>query len=529
MSRSVTYLISEIRNQPEAFAPYIARYAELMEDDLEALHLMIRLESGESVTVREMRPRLEGRTASLWDGVFTHERNRWAWRSDLTRVYFVREFLKQPQRTARSLRRKNQFEDAVEFLRQFRHHNSLAVQVLQDVVTSWINDASFTDEAWLRLARVMAIWFDDPAHKQVQVLRFYPYRQNAHGDYGAYFQVLPHQTEALADGLMAGAVQRAYQERFFEANSADIAGRQFADEAGRVIFPLIRARGEYGAVVWSRTAYESEVGPFDKKQDHMDRWIELLNDAAREIVELQERQVLKEQVANSLKVEDYELIEAEYSHQWNKRIRQIRDYAKWSLEDLGNKGPSALPEVLDWLKHIEQLSREAIERLRFTSKINHAEAVMLKPWLTSRVNNWNMLNSKRGMQYFCNLEESVDDETELMTRPIILEWILNELMTNALEAELNAGNEHKTLFLNARVNERGEYEVRLSNPTPMPRAVLQAVLSGNPLERPNKRGRGIWIAAGQVQALLGGTLRFPKLEDEDTTFTLVLPRVISTR
>jgi hypothetical protein len=244
----------------------------------------------------------------------------------------------------------------------------------------------------------------------------------------------------------------------------------------------------------------------------------------------QERKAMKEQLANSLKIEDYELIEAEYAHQWNKRIRTIRNNAKWALEELQLAGEAALPKVQERLSLIAERGAEALERLKFNSKVKESEELVLKPWLEGVVKRWNMLNSENVIE--CIFETTLSDGDIIRTRPIILNWILNELMTNAKEAEQRAQKKGQRIRVTASYNVASrEYEINISNPTPMPRPTLQAVRSRTPLDRPNGSargsGRGIWIASGQVQALLGGELRVPELGDTETTFTLALRRQIA--
>jgi hypothetical protein len=186
--------------------------------------------------------------------------------------------------------------------------------------------------------------------------------------------------------------------------------------------------------------------------------------------------------------------------------------------------------VEDRLNVIEQKGSEALERLKFNSKVKESEELALKPWLGSVVKRWNMLNSEGAIA--CMFETSLSETDTIRTRPIILNWILNELMTNAKEAEQRAQAKGKRIRVRASYNAQSrEYEISIGNPTPMPRTTLLAVRSGTPLDRPNGSprgsGRGIWIASGQVQALLGGELRLPELSDTETVFTLALRRQIA--
>ena len=48
----------------------------------------------------------------------------------------------------------------------------------------------------------------------------------------------------------------------------------------------------------------------------------------------QEREMMRAQLESSLRVEDYAAIEHEYTHQWNKRVRTMRQNARFALEAL---------------------------------------------------------------------------------------------------------------------------------------------------------------------------------------------------
>ncbi len=239
-----------------------------------------------------------------------------------------------------------------------------------------------------------------------------------------------------------------------------------------------------------------------------------------------DRKLMRERLANSLSLGDYELIEAEYSHQWSKRIRAMRMYAQFALEDLTNNEMPVEEQrgkIEGYLAKIKQFSSEGLERLSFTSKVTKVEELPLRDWLENLVKRWNLLNKDSGID--CEQDLHLPADAMLTTRPAILGWILNELLGNALDAEKRAlGQPHPILLRAVFHPQAGEFEIAISNDTRMPRDVLDAVRRGSPVSRPHSSGRGIWIAEGQVRALLAGVLMVPGLQDAHTTFTLILPQ-----
>jgi hypothetical protein len=239
-----------------------------------------------------------------------------------------------------------------------------------------------------------------------------------------------------------------------------------------------------------------------------------------------DRQAMKTRLANSLSLGDYEMIEAEYSHQWNKRIRAIRNNAQYALDALERGGAPAdelRAQLENRLAFIRNTSTEGLERLSFSSKVTKEETIQLRPWLADLVMHWNMLNSSSEIP--CALDLQMPADAALSTRPVILQWILHELLGNALDAEMRLRAESRRIELRAaHHSHQREFEIAISNTARLPRDVLEAIRSNSPIDRPNSSGRGIWIAAGQVQALLGGTLTSPDPQDARTTFTLTLPQ-----
>ena len=534
LSRRVTYAISDAQNEPEKIAPLLIRYAELMDDDVDALNLLLKLAVRERVTVRQEPERREGRTAILWGGVFALRNGVWTWRSYLTEVFMLREFLQRPSRLSRSLRRKQKFEEALEHVRRYRRFGAQALPTLIELVTDWIRTAEMPEVAWSRLEHALQMWLGDPT--AVQVYRFYAYRSNYEGDYGEYFHVTPNGNDVAATPEISRALHHAYTERRDDAAPGEIGQRPYGNMMmGSYIFPLIKDRREFGAVLWSSAAFDEEMHFADQRMVHVMRWVELLSSAAAELVKLQEREVLREEVATSLKIQDYALIENEYAHQWNKRIRKMRNFARHALEALDEHGETMLADVRERLERIESVSDEALERLRFNSKFYDSETIPLKIWLDELVQNWNLLHSRDGIS--CEYKPAIHDTDTLTTRPILLDWILRELLTNAQEAE--ADNRHARIVL--VVSPRTEthlgsdvdlmdqskvdaYEISIYNPTPVPQHVLQALTSDNPVERPNRSGHGIWIARGQVRVLLGGRLLLPGLDAPDTVIKVIVPK-----
>lgn len=238
-----------------------------------------------------------------------------------------------------------------------------------------------------------------------------------------------------------------------------------------------------------------------------------------------ERQRLRGQLANSLRVEDYELIEAEQTHQWNRRMRVIRNQAQWAIESLTHA--LGVAEAAEALKHLDRIAQEAAQaqsRLIY-GRFKQIESVKIGSWVEECVKDWRSLHGD-----IDRVDVSTIDASELFiaTRPIVLRWILYELLTNAEEAE--SGNTHARISVEIRCHPlSGDALVTIENPTPLPRQTLDAIRDRSPQASPRDigRGRGLWIVARQVPTLLGGMLDVPDAVTPSTRFTLRLPKAIT--
>lgn len=237
-----------------------------------------------------------------------------------------------------------------------------------------------------------------------------------------------------------------------------------------------------------------------------------------------ERQRLRGQLANSLRVEDYELIEAEQTHQWNRRMRVIRNNAQWAIESLTHA--TGVAEAADALKHLDRIAVEAAQaqsRLIYR-RFKQIEPVELGAWVRECVKDW---RSMHGEVDRIDLLPVTAAALEISTRPVVLRWILYELLTNAAEAE--SGNPHARISIDiGRDPLSGDALLTIDNPTPLPRPTLDALNDKTPMASPRDvgRGRGLWIVARQVPTLLGGILELPKPAIQSTRFTLRLPRTL---
>jgi hypothetical protein len=237
-----------------------------------------------------------------------------------------------------------------------------------------------------------------------------------------------------------------------------------------------------------------------------------------------ERQRLRGQLANSLRVEDYELIEAEQTHQWNRRMRVIRNNAQWAIESLTHA--TGVAEVADAMKHLDRISNEAAQaqsRLIYR-RFKQIDRVELGAWVKESVKDW---RSMHGDVDRVDISPATGVALEIATRPVVLRWILYELLTNAEEAE--SGNPHARIAVDiGRDPLSGDALLTIENPTPLPRPTLDALNDKTPMAGPRDvgRGRGLWIVARQVPTLLGGILELPKPAVQSTRFTLRLPRTL---
>ncbi|MEO6062741.1 MAG: ATP-binding protein [Thermoflexales bacterium] len=238
-----------------------------------------------------------------------------------------------------------------------------------------------------------------------------------------------------------------------------------------------------------------------------------------------ERQRLRGQLANSLRVEDYELIEAEQTHQWNRRMRVIRNQAQWAIESLTHS--LGVAEAADALKHLDRITQEAAQaqsRLIY-GRFKQIDSLKLGLWVEECVKDWRSLHGDVD-----RVDASTIDASDLLiaTRPIVLRWILYELLTNAEEAE--SGNSHARISIEIRSDPlSGDALITVENPTPLPRQTLDAMRGKTPQASPRDvgRGRGLWIVARQVPTLLGGNLELPEPDSTTTRFTLRLPKALS--
>jgi hypothetical protein len=291
--------LAEIKDDTEKIediAPYLPRYLELVEDDIDAVKLLLKLYSKESCSVREQPAKEEGRTAAIWSGVFRQDGGTWKFRNELTRVYFEQEFLSRPERIARCLRRAQEYERAVKLLVASRANDAIdplaLLNSLQDVATDWIGDANSVNDAWQRVAQLTKAWFDGDA----QVIR---HRADVGGENGRalnhYRCVDPDSGDDKLSPKIAEATQRAFRERIIEAIRGEIVCRPYFDagdlnQENRIwIFPLIKDRREYGALLWNRAAYDRETHQAQRKQDHIGRWLDFYNAVFKTVAQIEQR------------------------------------------------------------------------------------------------------------------------------------------------------------------------------------------------------------------------------------------------
>ncbi len=84
---AVAAVLDRIRANPISIAPLYDRYAEMLEDDFEALTLAMMLAKERLVTTQEHPAREEGLTAALWSGLFGVQDGHWRFRSGLARSF----------------------------------------------------------------------------------------------------------------------------------------------------------------------------------------------------------------------------------------------------------------------------------------------------------------------------------------------------------------------------------------------------------------------------------------------------------
>jgi hypothetical protein len=338
--------------------------------------------------------------------------------------------------------------------------------------------------------------------------------------------------EQLAEscGLMRRAAMRG-KLVFIEHASAELVARA---EFGAKECDVHKAAGAE-ASVWARVGSGSDMlivlaWKKARRMNHTERTaLPLLTEIAARtngVIE-QERALLRKELESSLSVDDYAMIEVEYTHQWNKRIRTMRRNAQYARELL-EETPGALSadertKLFGYLARIETTGQEAIDRMGAVEYLRRTEPVDLRQWLEDYVTRWNTLYSAdSGVR--CGYQPNLPDGATLTTRPTILNWIMHELLINARDAEATLPHEERNLRIEAGYDKiKKGFEISIVNNKLLPRAEIEAIRNRTPIARDNKSGRGVWIAGGQVQTLLGGALSLPGLEDTLTKFTIFLP------
>jgi hypothetical protein len=242
-----------------------------------------------------------------------------------------------------------------------------------------------------------------------------------------------------------------------------------------------------------------------------------------------ERELMRKQLESSLKVDDYAMIEAEFTHRWNKRVRMMRQNAQYARELLDNAvgaplSGAQIEELRGYLSRVESTGKEAIDRMGAVESLRRTESAPFKRWLGDQVRRWNTLNPPESGDPPCAFESTLTDDQTIATRPVILTWILHEFLINARQADRLLPAPKRSLRIEAGYDRvRRGYEISICNSNPIPREELESMRSKAPVQRANNSGRGVWIAGGQVQTLLGGVLSLPGAEDTGTRFTIFLP------
>ncbi len=338
--------------------------------------------------------------------------------------------------------------------------------------------------------------------------------------------------EQLAEscGMMRRAAMRGKQV-FVEHASAELVARgEFGDRE----CDLHKAVGAE-ASVWARVGITGDMllvlaWKKPRRMNHTERTaLPLLTAIAARTngVIDSERTLMRKELESSLSVDDYAMIEVEYTHQWNKRIRTMRrnaQYARELLEETGGAlSADQIGQLTGFLAKIEVTGEESIDRMGAVEYLRRSEPIALRQWLEDYVARWNILYSADA-NITLGYVPNVSEEARLTTRPTILTWILHELLLNARDAESTLAPGDRNLRIEAGYDKiRKGYEISIVNNKMLPREELEAIRNRSPIARTNRSGRGIWIAVGQVQTLLGGMLSLPGPEDTLTRFTIFLP------
>jgi hypothetical protein len=258
-----------------------------------------------------------------------------------------------------------------------------------------------------------------------------------------------------------------------------------------------------------------ELGLLPKFADQV-TWV-LLNEE-----KLREHKAMQQRLDNSLTLDAYEMIEAEYNHQWSKRARAIRNHAHWALQAIDMLPPS--PEVQAVREHLQVIEQTSLEALSQVIHGIQVQRIRLSEWLRNVIDQWN-LESKLHMGLPCTGAVEIDDTAEVETRPVVLRWVIRELLNNADAAERRAAACAGSLNMNAQYDAAQRlYVISIRNATRVPTHELALMRTEKMINSSSGSGRGVLISRGQVQRLLGGQLLLPVPEDEHTVFTVCIPQ-----
>ena len=168
---------------------------------------------------------------------------------------------------------------------------------------------------------------------------------------------------------------------------------------------------------------------------------------------------------------------------------------------------------------------EVIERARHGIRPQVLET-RLDEWLRKVVQQWNSENSHLfGVE--CNTAEiePLEHSDMIETRPVVLKWIVRELLQNAGKAErFVEPPARRYLKVIARYDAvRRRYLITILNGARIPPELLRQLRQERPLGRSDRSGQGIQIVRREVKTLLCGDLVLPEADDTHTAFTLSIP------
>lgn len=242
------------------------------------------------------------------------------------------------------------------------------------------------------------------------------------------------------------------------------------------------------------------------------------------VEEVLSQETMRDQLRNVLTLETYQLIEHEYQHQWRRRNQDLR-LAIAKVQDQLNSSAPDLKEAEKQLESIRNISDDVLKRSASTLNLQRLPRDLNK-WIAGLVLEWNEEYSDRFDVKAEFVPANLPQSLVLESRPVVLKWIIRELLYNAGKAEGSVAKLRRSIRLHLQLSDDLHFcHITVSNSVRINKDVLALIKAGRPVVLTDRESKGIEIARREASALLNGRLELPADNDDRTNFRLVVPCV----